>query len=70
MTIRNLFATIPDVLSDELLETLLESPHFRLERIVSAGHAAPAGHDLFSPEQLITRADPGRAAPPQHGRRP
>jgi cupin 2 domain-containing protein len=55
MMIRNLFTTIPDVLSEELLETLLESPHFRLERIVSAGHATPPGqwYDQDTDEWVI-----------------
>lgn len=39
----NLFNDIPQVLSAELFETLLERPGCRLERIVSRGHATPEG---------------------------
>lgn len=37
----SLFADIPSHLPDELVETLLTSAHFRIERIVSQGHASP-----------------------------
>lgn len=39
----NLFDCIPETLSAEFFETLLERPGCRLERIVSRGHATPAG---------------------------
>ncbi|MBI1817434.1 MAG: phosphoribosylaminoimidazole carboxylase [Deltaproteobacteria bacterium] len=39
----NLFAAIPPVLTQELIEPLLETASFRLERIVSAGQVTPAG---------------------------
>jgi cupin 2 domain-containing protein len=39
----NLFADIPDELPDELFDTLLNNPAFKLERIVSKGHATAAG---------------------------
>ena len=38
---KNLFADIPENMNDELLETLLQTPGFRIERIVSRGHASP-----------------------------
>ncbi|MEX0718569.1 MAG: cupin domain-containing protein [Planctomycetaceae bacterium] len=38
----NLFADLPADLPDELVETLLDAGHFRIERIVSHGHASPA----------------------------
>src|SRR5262249_9881361 len=34
----NLLAHLPPELPDELVQTLLESPHVRIERIVSHGH--------------------------------
>jgi cupin 2 domain-containing protein len=37
----DLFAEIPAELSAEVFETLLETPSFRIERIVSLGHASP-----------------------------
>ncbi|HOG16590.1 MAG TPA: cupin domain-containing protein [Syntrophales bacterium] len=40
---KNLFAEIPDNLKDEWIETILETPGFRVERIVSRGHSSPAG---------------------------
>ena len=39
----NLFADIPEQLPEELFETLLSRPGFKLERIVSRGHATAAG---------------------------
>ncbi len=39
----HLLKHIPDQLPEELFETLLAQPGFKLERIVSRGHATPAG---------------------------
>jgi cupin 2 domain-containing protein len=39
----NLFADLPSNLPEELVEVLVESEHFRIERIVSTGHASPEG---------------------------
>jgi cupin 2 domain-containing protein len=39
----NLFADLPASLRDESLETLVRAAGARLERIVSHGHATPAG---------------------------
>jgi cupin 2 domain-containing protein len=39
----NLFAGIPAVLSEEVIEPLVQAGSFRLERIVSAGQATPPG---------------------------
>jgi len=41
--ISSLFHGIPEILPDELFETLLQTPGFRLERIVSRRHATPPG---------------------------
>jgi len=43
MKVGSLFAGIPETLPQELFETLLSAPSFKLERIVSAGHATAAG---------------------------
>lgn len=40
----NLFTGIPSELPDELIQTLIDSPAVRVERIVSRGHASPEGH--------------------------
>ena len=40
---RNLFAGVPIGLSEELVEVLAEGKHVRIARIVSTGHASPAG---------------------------
>jgi cupin 2 domain-containing protein len=42
-SVRNLFGGIPSLLAQELVEVLLETPTFRLERIVSMGHVTPPG---------------------------
>jgi cupin 2 domain-containing protein len=39
----NLFAELPGRLPEELFETLLTRNKVRIERIVSHGHASPAG---------------------------
>ncbi|HYR03194.1 MAG TPA: cupin domain-containing protein [Syntrophobacteria bacterium] len=43
MEIANLFATRLESKRQEIVETLLEADRFRLERIISAGQATPAG---------------------------
>ena len=40
---QNLLSDLPDSLPEELFQTLLATPHFRVERIVSLGHASPEG---------------------------
>ena len=41
--LNNLFAEVPAELPEELFQTLLNTPNFRIERIVSLGHASPEG---------------------------
>ena len=41
--INNLFAGIPENIPEEIIEILLKTPGFHLERIVSAGQATPEG---------------------------
>jgi cupin 2 domain-containing protein len=40
---RNLFGDLPGKLPAELIETLVETQHVRIERIISHGHASPEG---------------------------
>jgi len=39
----NLLADIPAALPEELFQTVLATPNFRVERIVSHGHRSPEG---------------------------
>ena len=39
----NLFTELPSNLPEELIETLVDAPGIRIERIVSTGHASPPG---------------------------
>ena len=39
----NLFAKIPEYFPEELVQTILSAASFRVERIVSHGHASPEG---------------------------
>lgn len=39
----NIFDDIPSSLPEELLQTILNQPRLRIERIVSHGHASPDG---------------------------
>ncbi len=41
--VSNIFTDLRDKPADEQFATLLESPHFRLARIVSTGQASPEG---------------------------
>jgi cupin 2 domain-containing protein len=41
--LNNLFSRIPVTLPEELIDILLKTPAFRLERLVSAGQATPPG---------------------------
>lgn len=39
----NIFDLIPEEIPKELFQPILESPFFKLERIISKGHATPHG---------------------------
>jgi cupin 2 domain-containing protein len=41
--VRNLWADLPVDLPEELITTLVDAAHVRIERIVSHGHASPEG---------------------------
>jgi cupin 2 domain-containing protein len=41
--LRNVFADIPSEMPGELVQMLLGTPSFRIERIVSRGHNSPEG---------------------------
>jgi cupin 2 domain-containing protein len=43
MDVANLFLTDAEPTREENVETVIETDHFRLERIVSTGQATPAG---------------------------
>jgi cupin 2 domain-containing protein len=43
METSNLFFPLPNAIPDEVCEALVQTEHFTLERIVSAGQATPAG---------------------------
>ena len=43
MKTRNIFSNIPDLVKDEIFETLLKTDHLDLERIISSGQATPPG---------------------------
>jgi cupin 2 domain-containing protein len=51
----NLFGDLPAALPAERVDVLLETPHLRLERIVSTGHATPPGawHDQDRDEWVV-----------------
>jgi len=39
----NIFSEIPELVNDEIFETLLKTDHVKLERIVSTGQTTPPG---------------------------
>jgi cupin 2 domain-containing protein len=51
----NLFADLPGHLPGELFTTLIDAGNFRIERIVSHGHASPEGfwYDQERPEWVV-----------------
>ncbi|MHB8069396.1 MAG: cupin domain-containing protein [Desulfobaccales bacterium] len=51
----NLFSGIPAEIPQEIVEVLLKTPVFHLERIISAGQATPPGewYDQDSPEWVM-----------------
>jgi cupin 2 domain-containing protein len=59
---KNLFAGIPEELSEELFQEILQAPHFRLERIVSRGQASPPGFWYDEPTHEWVVLLSGRAA--------
>ena len=58
----NLFDGIPADLPQELFQTLLATPGFRIERIVSLGHASPEGfwYDQEAHEWVLLLAGAAR----------
>ncbi len=60
--LKNLFASLPGRIPAELTEVLLKTDNFSLERIVSTGHATPAGewYDQETHEWVVLLS--GRAA--------
>jgi cupin 2 domain-containing protein len=52
---QNLFSPLPDVVPQEIFDTLLCTDHLRVERIISAGQATPPGewYDQDTPEWVI-----------------
>ena len=51
----NIFSAIPDLVKDEIFETLLKTAHLKLERIISSGQATPPGkwYDQATDEWVI-----------------
>ncbi|MFH1991277.1 MAG: hypothetical protein ABIK98_02565 [Pseudomonadota bacterium] len=41
--IQNIYASIPDEIPKELFQDILKTDRFKIERIVSKGHASPEG---------------------------
>lgn len=60
----NLFADLPELLPAELVQTLLAAADVRIERIVSHGHASPAGfwYDQDQHEWVIVLQGAARLA--------
>ena len=43
MRLQNFFSPLPAAVPEEIFDALLQTDHFQLERIVSAGQATPPG---------------------------
>jgi len=43
MVIKNIFGDLPKMMIEEVSEALLDTHHFRLERIISSGQKTPPG---------------------------
>jgi cupin 2 domain-containing protein len=57
----NLFADLPNASAAETLETLLQTEHVRIERIVSSGQASPDGYWFDQPGDEWVLVVQGRA---------
>jgi cupin 2 domain-containing protein len=66
----NLFDDIPAELPAELFQTLLEAGNVRIERIVSQGHASPAGFWYDQPQGEWVLVVSGAARLEIEGREP
>ena len=55
---RNIFSSLPEDLSNEVVEDLVRSSSVRIERIVSRGHSSPENgwYDQDESEWVIVRA--------------
>ena len=55
MAPNSVFSKIPDSITEEIFETLLQTKHLKLERIVSSGQATPPGewYDQDTDEWII-----------------
>ena len=55
MAPNSVFSNIPDSITEEIFETLLQTDHLKLERIVSSGQATPPGewYDQDTDEWVI-----------------
>ena len=42
--IKNIFSGIPEQVSEEIFETIIKTNQFKIERIVSSGHAIREGY--------------------------
>jgi cupin 2 domain-containing protein len=53
--VENIFSNIPNLLSDELFDTLLSRDTIKIERIVSEGHSSPVNdwYDQIQDEWII-----------------
>jgi cupin 2 domain-containing protein len=60
--VKGLFADIPGVLPEELIQTIIDAQGIRIERIVSLGHASPEGfwYDQESDEWVVLLAGAAR----------
>jgi cupin 2 domain-containing protein len=50
MELRNIYRQIPDDLSNEVFETLVEGNNIKIERIISSGHSSPY-NDWYDQEE-------------------
>jgi len=48
--ISNVFSGVPDLFLEELFQSLVKTPHVRVERIISRGHTTPPG-EWYDQEQ-------------------
>jgi cupin 2 domain-containing protein len=58
MVIKNIFWDLPKMIIEETSETVLDTEHFRLERIISSGQGTPSGewYDQDTNEWVILLA--------------
>ncbi len=51
MEIKNIFSNLPDKISEEIIENIINNKKIRIERIVSKGHSSPPNYCWYDQDE-------------------